>query len=220
MVESLSIGEWTLRMRPPERHGSYRLILMLHGWTGNEDVMWVFASRLPDDAYLVSPRGLYTAAGSGFSWHSDLTKAWVDVDDFRPAMEAIWQLLVPENFPDADLSTIGLVGFSQGAALAYSLALTSPARVCCLAGLAGFMPGNTERLVARQPLKGKAVFVAHGSRDDIVGMDRAYHAVRTLETAGAQVTGCFDDVGHKLGASCFRGLESYFQRCWPVPQSE
>jgi predicted esterase len=62
--------------------------------------------------------------------------------------------------------------------------------------------------------------VAHGERDEIVRMDRAYHAVDVLEQAGAQVTGCFDDVGHKLGASCFRGLENYFRRCWPAGTME
>jgi phospholipase/carboxylesterase len=220
MVDLTTIGEWTLRVRVPERPGPHRLILMLHGWTGNEDVMWVFASRLPGDACLVSPRGLYPAQGSGYSWHSDHSRAWVDIEDFRPAMEALWQMLTPQNFPDVDVSKIGLVGFSQGAALAYSLALTSPERVKCLAGLAGFMPGHVEKLAERQPLKGKPVFVAHGERDEIVRMDRAYHAVEILEQAGAQVTGCFDDVGHKLGASCFRGLENYFQRCWPVGMME
>lgn len=216
MPELATIGEWTLRVRPPEGQGPYRLILLLHGWTGDEDVMWVFASRLPKDAWLVAPRGLYATPNGGYAWHSDFQRAWVDVDDFRPAMDALWQLLMPQNFPDADLNTLGLVGFSQGAALAYSLALTLPQRVRCLAGLAGFMPGNADRWVAAQPLKGKTVFLAHGERDEIVRLDRAIHAQRVLESAGARVMRCFDDVGHKLGASCFRGLENYFNRCWAV----
>jgi phospholipase/carboxylesterase len=215
-MDMLTIGEWTLRMRMPEGPGPHRPILMLHGWTGDEDVMWVFASRLPAHACLIAPRGLYPAPGAGYAWHSDPARAWVDVEDFRPAMDALWQLLMPQNFPEVDFSRIGLIGFSQGAALAYSLALTSPERIQCLAGLAGFMPGNAERLAERRPLSGRSVFVAHGERDEIVRMDRAQHAVSVLEEAGAQVTGCFDDVGHKLGASCFRSLEEYFRRCWPV----
>jgi phospholipase/carboxylesterase len=220
MADLVTIGEWTLRVRQPDGAGPHRLILMLHGWTGDEDVMWVFASRLPKDAWLVAPRGLYATPNSGYAWHSDFSKACVNVDDFRPAMDALWQLLTPQNFPDVDLNTIGLVGFSQGAALAYSMALTLPQRVRCLAGLAGFMPGNAERWIANQPLRGKTVFLAHGEHDDIVGLDRAVHAVQVLESAGAQVTHCFDDVGHKLGASCFRSLENYFNRCWPVQPTE
>jgi hypothetical protein len=35
--------------------------------------------------------------------------------------------------------------------------------------------------------------------------------VALLEKAGATVTYCEEDVGHKLSAGCFRGLESYFR---------
>lgn len=216
MSDLITIGEWTLRARQPEGAGPHRVILMLHGWTGDEDVMWVFASRLPKDAWLLAPRGLYATPNGGYAWHSDHSRAWVDIEDFRPAMDALWQLLTPQNFPEADLSRVSLVGFSQGAALAYSLALTLPQRVHCLAGLAGFMPGNADRWAATRPLQARPVFVAHGERDEIVRLDRAVHAVRILESAGAAVTHCFDDVGHKLGSSCFRGLENYFAHCWPL----
>jgi len=175
---------------------------------------------LPKDAWLVAPRGLYAASKGGYAWHSDFSRAWVDIEDFRPAIEALWQLLTPQNFPEVDLNNIGLVGFSQGAALAYSMALTLPQRIHCLAGLAGFMPGNADRWVESQPLHGKNVFLAHGERDEIVRLDRAIHAVSVLERAGAQVTRCFDDVSRKLGGSCFRGLENYFRQCWPLPPLE
>lgn len=220
MSDIVTMGEWTLRTHQPDGPGPFRMILLLHGWTGDEESMWVFSSRLPKDAYLLAPRGLYPAPGGGFAWHSDTSRAWVDVEDFRPAMDALWQLLTPQSFPDVDLHRVSLVGFSQGAALSYSLALTLPQRVDCLAGLAGFMPGNADRWAETQPLRGKQVFIAHGERDEIVRLDRAVHAARTLERAGAGVTHCFDDVGHKLGASCFRGLENYFKSCWPVQQTE
>ena len=91
-----------------------------------------------------------------------LERTWPDLEDFRPAMDALWNFLTPQNFPSADLAQIRLVGFSQGAALGYGLALAYPQRVQAFAGLSGFAPGGVEPLVKAQPLAGKALF--HGTR--------------------------------------------------------
>lgn len=199
-----------LRQRLPEAPGPHPLILLLHGWTGDENAMWVFAGRLPANALLVAPRGLYPTPLGGYGWQPALGRAWPDLEDFRPAMEALWGLLSPQNFPTADGGAIRLVGFSQGAALAYSLALAYPHRVDALAGLSGFAPGGVEQLIQAQPLAGKACFMAHGRRDELAPVERARQARQLLLAAGARVTYCEDDVGHKLSASCFRGLEKFF----------
>lgn len=209
---SRQVSGWTLRQRLPPGPGPHPLFLLLHGWTGDENAMWVFAARLPKDALLVAPRAPYAATLGGYSWQPSLGRTWPDLEDFRPAMQALWELLAPQNFPSADLSQIHLVGFSQGAALAYSLALAYPERVGAFAGLSGFAPGGVQALVETRPLRGKLGFMAHGAQDELVPLARARHAYQLLQQAGAQVTFCEDDVGHKLSAACFRGLERFFAR--------
>ena len=41
--------------------------------------------------------------------------------------------------------------------------------------------------------------------------DRARASLALLEQAGARVTYCEEEVGHKLGANCLRALETYLQ---------
>ena len=174
--------------------------------------MWIFANRLPKNALLVAPRGLYPAMLGGYGWHPVADRAWPDIDDFHPAIEAIWKLLKPGNFPTARLEQVHIVGFSQGAALGYGLALSDPQRVGLVAGLSGFAPGGVESLVGSRPLEGKACFMAHGTQDQLVPVALARQARQALLKAGAQVTYCEDEVGHKLSAACFRGLETFFAR--------
>jgi len=200
-----------MQVRAPESGGPHPVILMLHGWTGDENAMWVFANRLPAGVLLIAPRGLYAAPTGGYGWHPRLSGEWPWIDDFQPAIEALARILTVENFPQADFSRLSLVGFSQGAALAYSFAMLSPARVHWVAGLSGFLPDGASALARNRPLMGKEFFVAHGTQDKLVPIARARKAVETLEEAGAQVTYCEDDVGHKLSASCFRGLEMFFR---------
>jgi predicted esterase len=58
-------------------------------------------------------------------------------------------------------------------------------------------------------LQGKNVFLAHGTQDSLVPVDRARQAAATLQEAGADVILCEDEVGHKLSASCFRNLQDF-----------
>lgn len=211
-AEVRQLDGWVLRQRIPEGPGPHPLMLLLHGWTGDENAMWIFANRLPQNALLVAPRGLYPTALGGYGWQPALGRTWPEVEEFRPAMESLLDLLAPQNFPVADLAQIHLVGFSQGAALGYSWALAYPQRVRALAGLSGFAPGGVETLVKAQPLAGKACFMAHGTQDELVPVERARQARQTLLDAGAQVTYCEDEVGHKLSASCFRGMEKFFAK--------
>jgi len=60
-------------------------------------------------------------------------------------------------------------------------------------------------------LEGKDFFVAHGVKDETVTIDRARHSVALLEQAGARVTYCEDEVGHKVSANCVVALKNFFR---------
>ena len=75
--------------------------------------------------------------------------------------------------------------------------------------LAGFVPGCVDGLVAQRPLEGKPFFVAHGTRDERVSIDRARASIDILERSGANVTYCEDEVGHKVSLNCLRALRKF-----------
>lgn len=208
--ESLEIDGWVFRQRVPQGEGPHPVVLMLHGWTGDEHAMWIFASRLPAEAMLLAPRGLYSTPYGGYGWHPHKAKSWPWIDDFQPSIEALRLILTEEYFPRADFLDLSLLGFSQGAALSFSYGLLFPFKVRLLAGLSGFMPDGAQALVRNRPLVNKKVFMAHGIQDDLVPITKARQAVGLLEDAGAKVTYCEDDVGHKLSRGCFRGLQAFF----------
>jgi phospholipase/carboxylesterase len=67
-----------------------------------------------------------------------------------------------------------------------------------------------EDLIRERPLVDKSAYATHGIRDELVPVSKARRAVELLEKAGAKVTYCEDDVGHKLSATCFRGMQEFF----------
>jgi phospholipase/carboxylesterase len=177
--------------------------------------MWVFAGRLPSEARMVAPRGLYSTPLGGFGWHEQTGARWPLMADFEAPMLRLNALVEDFILAPTEDNRVHLVGFSQGAAMAYAFALTHPQKVASIAALSGFSPQDAGDLTADSPLHGKPVFITHGSEDELVPLDRARLAAEMCRKAGAQVTFCEDRVGHKLGASCYRGLAAFYQALTP-----
>src|SRR5512135_2470515 len=65
----VSFKDWTLRVRASTQPAP-RLLLLIHGLTGDENSMWVFARDLPASYWIVAPRAPYAAQmeQGGYSW--------------------------------------------------------------------------------------------------------------------------------------------------------
>ncbi len=202
-------GNWIVRQRNPRGQNPNKLLLLLHGWTGDENSMWIFTPRIPDDYLVVSPRGLYPTPLGGYGWRDGDINGWPEISDFKEAIETLLDLVDSEISSTVGVEEFSLLGFSQGAALSYAIALMHANRIDKLVGISGFMPVGAEEYTSGEELLGKKVFVAHGRLDDLVPIKKARRVVSVLKRTGAQVTYCEDDVGHKLSSSCFRGLNNY-----------
>jgi len=209
-TNTIKINQWVIRVRVPVGSGPHPVLVMLHGLTGDENSMWVFSGRVPEHCMLIAPRGLYPSSLGGYGWVPSFYQPEPRIEDFRPAIEGLNDLLTPAQFPGGEFKQIRLLGFSQGAALGFAYTFLQPDRVSSLAGLSGFIPDGTEPLAVARPLEGKPIFVAHGTLDDMVPVERSRQAVEILEKSGAKVIYCEDEVGHKLSASCFRSLGAFF----------
>ena len=203
---------WTMRVRHASQDPA-RLMLMLHGWTGDENSMWVFTRNLPQDLFIAAPRAPHAVREGGYSWRPPLpgSRGLPTLLDLKPAALRLIKLV--DELSDSigvNASRFDLTGFSQGGAMANCLALLFPERIHRAAVLAGFMPGGVDDLLERRVLRGIPFFVAHGTEDQLVPVERARESIGFLERGGAQVSFCEAEVGHKVSADCLRGLETFF----------
>jgi phospholipase/carboxylesterase len=203
------------RFEDSQREPSPRLLLLIHGLTGDEDSMWVFARELPSNYWMIAPRAPYPSQmeQGGYTWRLPQfdNMNQVSLDLLRSSAQALIDL-VDEYAASVglDVSTFDLMGFSQGAAMSNVLAFLYPQRIQKVGILAGFVPAELIKLVSKRPLEGKSFFIAHGTKDEAVTVDRARESIKILEQAGAQVTYCEDDVGHKVSLTCLRALKKFF----------
>jgi phospholipase/carboxylesterase len=212
-TELISFGNRTLRVRASEVEHP-RLLVLIHGWTGDENSMWVFTRGLSANYWMIAPRAPHPGQPSGFSWrpHQPETAGRPSLEALKPAADGLIRLIDEYSASvKVDALQFDLMGFSQGAAMVNLVGMLYPQRVRKMGVLAGFVPSGLDELVAAKPLAGKNIFVAHGTQDQMIPIDRARASIEVLERAGAQVTYCEAEVGHKLSASCMRALEKYLQ---------
>jgi phospholipase/carboxylesterase len=205
-----TLEDWTFRYQPPETP-SNRLLLLLHGWTGDENSMWVFARSFASNVWMLAPRAPFSAPSGGYSWREHV-EASHSVEDFKPAVDGLLHFVEGWGVANqVDTSEFDVVGFSQGAAMAGLLSVLHPRRVRKLAMLAGFLPAGVEQLLSASFDPEKRIFVAHGTQDLMISVERARQVVRLFQSAGANVEYCEADVAHKVGAECLRALADYLR---------
>src|ERR1700690_2793638 len=142
-TELISFQDRILRVRPAQVKAP-RLLLLLHGWTGDENSLWVFVRNFSEDYWIVAPRAPYSSEQSagGYSWRPlrSENQAWPSLDDLRPSAEALIPLINAYSTDNnIDASRFDVMGFSQGGALTNVTTLLHPKRIRRAGILAGFL---------------------------------------------------------------------------------
>jgi phospholipase/carboxylesterase len=187
------------------------LIVMLHGLSGDENVMWIFERALPRSATVIAPRALYVSEFGGYSWDRSVVPHDLDRVDFGAAQDVLRQF-IPDMIRQyqAAAECVIVMGFSQGAALSYALSLSEPELMCGVIALAGFMPP----LDRRKPAQGFPVhgyLIINGLEDEDVPIERARYARSVLEERGAPIEYHEYPSGHKVTAQGLKDITQWLQ---------
>jgi phospholipase/carboxylesterase len=183
------------------------LIILVHGRAGSAQVMWAFDRTLPEHANVVSFEAFIPDVLGGFSW-------W-DMSSDQPVEPAIMRARDRLHFAiDRYIELFSLspgrtiaLGFSQGSVLLSASVLTGALQLDGLGILAGF----ASKVGGADLVKGRPeIFVAHGSADEVLSVEKARKGVQRLSSYGLRVTYIEEEgVGHKLGIQGMRGLKEW-----------
>ena len=129
-TELIEFEGWILRVLPPQP--TKRLLVLIHGYTGDENSMWVFAQGLSAHYGMIAPRAPHSVETGGYSWRplllSDFGKP--TLDQLRvPAEKLIHLIDAYQASTGVDASTFDVMGFSQGAVMCNVLLFLYPERI-------------------------------------------------------------------------------------------
>ena len=210
MSQSSSTPELSLKYltRPPrtEAAGKPPLLLQLHGIGSNEHDLFSFADRLDPHFRVLSLRAPLALPTGGFAWFEVTFQPQgnvANVEQLRAARERLLQFIQEAVAAyDADPERVYLIGFSQGAIMSLTLALTSPAVVAGVVAMSGRIP--TEAFDAFQwtapddKLTGLPILLLHGTRDAVIRVQHAHLARNLLEKLPVTLTYHEYDMAHEV----------------------
>ncbi|MGH2537952.1 MAG: alpha/beta hydrolase, partial [Candidatus Promineifilaceae bacterium] len=191
--------------------GPHPTAVLIHGRSGDEDVMWIFERAIPANWLVVAPRAILAAADGGYSWHPQ-AQEWPALAAFEPAAAALAGFVgaLPALYA-ADPERVTLIGFSQGAAAAFAAVMATPGLARAIASLVGFLPEDGEPAGAAN-LSGLPVFMAAGARDPRIPLARAHAAADRLRRLGTELEYQAYQTEHRLNAKGMRDLRAWLAR--------
>jgi phospholipase/carboxylesterase len=200
----------------PRGDGPHPTVLALHGWGANAMDLLALAPYLGSGRFLVlCPQGpLQTPIGPGavgYGWFPTSRGGPPDVSAILAAREQLWAFLdaAVTRYP-IDPARCVLLGFSQGGVMAYSLGLSNPQRFAALVALSTWLPPTLlEHNAATDAVQRLPVLIQHGSRDELVRVDRARQSVEALRTRRLPLTYREYDMGHEINARSLTDLTAW-----------
>lgn len=155
---------------PAGQRAGRPLLLALHGHNGDELQLAASAALLPAELVVVTPRAPYREPG-GWSWFA-LDESGIDEAAAVTTQLLSWLDRQPGH------SSYGVLGLSQGGAMAMSLLRREPTRFAYGLQLSGFAIDTTPDAplaAARLPM-----FSAHGDLDTVIPANRVADTARFL----------------------------------------
>lgn len=187
---------------PPGGRGA-PLVVGLHGKGGSADgfvpVWEAFASPKPVLAVPEAPYPLFLAGGRmGWSWDFPSTdkRLWARAD---PEVARYVLAVAREVRTGHDTGGVYLLAHSQGVSYAFMAMVEDPGLVRGVIAFAGVLPVETlpdERLATAA--RHTRVFLAHGRKDEAIGLESSRKAKKRLERLGFDVVLHEFDGGHTL----------------------
>jgi phospholipase/carboxylesterase len=151
-------------------------------------------------------------------------RAWYDILGFggtsredeaglRASRDAIDALIAREVGRGVPAARIVVAGFSQGCAMALMIGVRHPVRLAGVAGMSGYLPlaasTEAERSEANRDVP---IFLAHGTRDPIVGLGRGEASRDALKALGYPVDWHAYPIEHTVSLDEVRDLERWLVR--------
>jgi phospholipase/carboxylesterase len=207
----------------PARKENAPLLLLLHGYGSNEEDLFSFAPEISEDIFIVSARAPYEMPPQGAAWYAINFDAsggkFSDNDQARESMVKITSFLEELKATySIDPGNMNVLGFSQGAILAYGLSLSQPGLFQNVVAMSGYV--NEDLIAGRSGLEARFrkseiktnYFISHGTVDQVIPYQWAKKAPQIMEEIHADYMFKEYPIGHGVSRDNFYDLKEWLEK--------
>jgi phospholipase/carboxylesterase len=203
-------------------------VIWLHGLgaDGNDFVPIIPELHLPENPAIrfifPSAPSMPVTVNGGYvmpAWYDIIGRNLMDQEDAegtKRSAASIVELIDREVQRGIPYQNIVLAGFSQGCAMALYVGSRLPKKLAGIIALSGYLPLaislNLEKHSANQ---NTPIFMAHGTYDPVVALDRAQASYALLETSGYQVEWNEYPMEHSVNHEELKDISRFLQTVLP-----
>jgi phospholipase/carboxylesterase len=210
-----AIDDLVHELRPSDGAPEGALVLLHGRGTSERDLLPLLDELDPERRLIgVTPRGPLSLPPGGAHWYKVRTVGFPGPETFFPTYERLsgWFDALPDALEIPRERTV-LGGFSQGAVMAYALALgEGRERPAALIALSGFIPTVDGFALDLDGLDGYPVAIGHGRFDPVIEARFGREAHERLAQAGADVLWRESPVAHTLEPDFLPELREFVGR--------
>ena len=194
----MQLDELAILWSAPERERAGRpLLVLLHGYASHEGDLFSMSPALPLGPVIASLRAPIKENG-GWAWFSRLDN--VPGDPKPENVDAAASAII-EWLDSVQHTSVGLLGFSQGAVMALQLLRHAPGRFAATVALSGFVagrghPGDAELATARP-----RVFWGRGTLDNVIPAEAVQRTELWLPDHSTATIRIYEDLGHSISTA-------------------
>lgn len=200
----------------PAESRNQPLVIFLHGYGSNEADLFGLHERLPATYTYLSARAPQTLEEGSYQWFHRKGQGAYDgvTEELASSAELIGQFVraaVAKYHTQPD--KVVLVGFSQGAVMAYEVGLRHPQSVRGIAALSGkILPLLAAQVNNSPELQRLGIFIGHGIVDPRLPYSDALEAHRLLREASLQPQfHAYPGLGHSISEAEIEDLKAWLQ---------
>ena len=193
------------------------LLVLLHGIGGNERHLFGLAPQVPAQFHVVSMRGPLTLAPDSHAWFT-LAVAPDGARAIDAAQEAASRPLLARAVHAAGEQLgvppqrVVVGGFSQGGIMSLSLLLTQPELLhAAMVMHSRLLPEVQPLVVPAEQLRGRELWVSHGTEDAVIALDQAHHIREVVAPLPIALTYKEFPGGHELRPAELRDAMAWLQ---------
>jgi phospholipase/carboxylesterase len=203
-------------------------VIWLHGLgaDGNDFVPIIPQLRLPENPGIrfifPSAPSMPVTVNGGYvmpAWYDIIGRDLMDQEDvegIKRSAASIIELIDREVQRGIPYQNIALAGFSQGCAMALYIGLRLPQSLAGILALSGYLPLAMSITLEKHPAnQNTPIFMAHGTYDPVVVLDRAQASYALLEKLGYQINWNEYPMEHSVNPEELMDISRFLQTVLP-----
>ncbi|MBP9212711.1 MAG: dienelactone hydrolase family protein [Bacteroidetes bacterium] len=177
---------------------------MLHGRGADEHDLFGLKERLDPRLDIYSLRAPFEYEWGGYAWFDLFEDGTVDEKSFAQSRDEITAFI-----RTVKTDKLFLLGFSMGAIMSYSIALSHPGICSGILALSGFAPPQLEKEYRLLQLQDLHIFISHGVNDPVIPIASARNTKAMLSASNASVSYHEYPMAHQISEQCLTDIDAW-----------